>query len=153
MILKYETLASQPEKTLRKVCNFLDEPYAPEMLTMAGAPGHAKHGNSSFGEIEPGTISTRSIGRFRNILDPKDIQFIQTFSGKLMIGADYQPEPFTYSGDHKARFWLVHVPFNGASMLKSRIEEAMTIRRGEAIPDNRMITYPRHLETSPGILW
>ncbi len=38
MILRYETLALQPEETLQTICDFIGEPYSPDMLTMEGAP-------------------------------------------------------------------------------------------------------------------
>jgi hypothetical protein len=150
MILRYETLASQPEQTLRQVCDFLAEPYVPEMLTMEGAPDHAGSGNSSFGEIQPRTISTRSIGRFRSALDPKDIAFIQTVAGSLMTSAGYHLESSGLEGGQRAQFWLAHVPYNGASMLKSQFEGLVILRRGEAIPDNRLASQDLMLETSPG---
>src|SRR5207248_1408006 len=65
-IIRYETLAAQPEATLRDICAFLDEEYTPAMLSMEGAPGHLNRGsNSSYGKREPGHISTSSIGAFR----------------------------------------------------------------------------------------
>lgn len=36
-IIRYETLATKPEETLREICAFIGEDYAPDMLTMRGA--------------------------------------------------------------------------------------------------------------------
>ena len=96
--VRYETLASEPEKTCREVCDFLGEKFEPYMMTMKGAPDHGDiGGNSSFENFEPGTISTRSIGRFRKVLDPKDIAFIQTATGRDMVQFGYPLEPVQLS--------------------------------------------------------
>jgi hypothetical protein len=55
------------------------------MLTMKGAPEHLEQGgDSSFGDIEPGVISTRSIGRFPKVISKDEIAFIQQFASYLM---------------------------------------------------------------------
>ena len=41
--VRYETLASEPEKTCREVCDFLGEAFEPSMLTMQGAPDHGRY--------------------------------------------------------------------------------------------------------------
>lgn len=90
LVLRYETLAQHPETTLKKVCAFIDEPYRSEMLSMQGAPEHGESGgNSSFTRFEPGTISTRSIGRYRKVLAVEDIAFIQFCAGREMRQFDY----------------------------------------------------------------
>ena len=67
--VRYEDLASSPEATVRSICGFVDEPYAPEMLAMRGAPRLLEQGsNSSYGSRPPGVIATDSIGRFRVVL-------------------------------------------------------------------------------------
>lgn len=74
MVVRYEDLAASPEETLEEACEVIGESYEPSMLSMGDAPDHgAIGGNSSFGRIEPGTISTRSIGRFRTVLSPEGI--------------------------------------------------------------------------------
>ena len=39
-IVRYETLVCQPEATLREICTFLNEEYAPAMLSMDGSLVH-----------------------------------------------------------------------------------------------------------------
>jgi hypothetical protein len=92
MTIRYETLARAPEATLRGVCAFVGEPYADAMLRMEGAPDHAgAGGNSSFTRFEPGTISTKSIGRFREVLTPREIAFIQAVAAGRMRSFGYEP--------------------------------------------------------------
>lgn len=94
LVVRYETLAQQPEETMRQVCDFIGEPFMPEMMTMTGAPRYYKEGaNTSFEQVKPGVISTRSIGRFRQIISRWEIAFIQTFAGRLMAEFDYKLDP------------------------------------------------------------
>ena len=90
-LVRYEDLARNPEGLLVDLCDFLDEPYTPEMLGMQGVPEH-ESGNSSFEQFAPGTISTKGIGRFRTTLDRRDIAFIETVARRAMKRLDYQPD-------------------------------------------------------------
>ena len=89
IVVRYEDVVSKTEETVRAVCAFLGEDYAPEMLTMMGAPSHRdKGGNSSYGKREVGAISTDSLARYRQVLSMDDIKFIQDVckSGMLQFG-------------------------------------------------------------------
>jgi hypothetical protein len=92
LTVRYETLARDPETTMQTVCSFIGEPYEAEMLSMRGAPDHgAIGGNSSFARLEPGVISTRSIGRFRDVLAADDIAAIQALAGRRLQQFGYEP--------------------------------------------------------------
>lgn len=84
-VLRYESIATNPEETIREVCDFIEEPFTPEMLNMQGAPTFREKGsNSSYGQRDPGVISSDSIGRFRQVLTPLQIAFIQISAGREM---------------------------------------------------------------------
>lgn len=92
MILRYETLVTAPESTLRTVCEFIGEDYAPEMLDMGGAAGFREQGsNSSYGRREAGAITADSVGRFHQILSPAQTDFIQRAARQPMERMGYQP--------------------------------------------------------------
>ena len=58
LIVRYEDLAVAPEATMRRVCEFVDVPFSPAMFGMAGLPELLDSGgNSSFTDMQPGTIS------------------------------------------------------------------------------------------------
>jgi hypothetical protein len=112
LTVRYEDLAREPEATLRAVCAFLGEEYAPEMLAMHGAPDHGSiGGNSSFSRFAPGTISTRSIGRFREVLSPTDLAFLQLVTGRRMrrLGYDLVDVPWSSSAERR-RFLVAVLP-------------------------------------------
>jgi hypothetical protein len=98
LVVRYETLAQQPEETMRMVCDFIGEPFMPAMMTMTGAPRYYKEGaNTSFEQVKPGVISTKSIGRFSQIISQWEIAFIQTFAGRVMAQFDYELAPVRLS--------------------------------------------------------
>jgi hypothetical protein len=96
LLVRYEDLVSDPDATMRRVCAFVALDYDPEMLTMRGAPEHLDRGgnNSSFGDLETARISTRAVGRYREVLSPSELMFIQLVAGREMraVGYDLAPE-------------------------------------------------------------
>ncbi len=126
LIVHYETLAAQPEVTLRNVCAFLGEAFTATMLNMEGAPAHRnKGGNSSYGKREPGRISTSSIGRFRKVLSQRDIAFMQGYARQAMLAHGYQPEPVQLSLRERIMFALIDWPANMVRILALRVIETM----------------------------
>lgn len=97
-IIRFESLVSHPEDTMKDICHFIGEEYTPAMLTMDGTPGYRdKGGNSSFQRHEPGTISRAPVGRFRKVLSRSDVAFIQAYAGREMAAFDYDLEPMHFA--------------------------------------------------------
>lgn len=139
-IIRYETLASEPEETLRWICSFIDEPYAPEMLHMEGAPVFLEKGsNSSYGRREPGVISTDSIGRFRQVLSPRQTAFIQLFAGKEMASFGYGSERLDMRFRERLRYTVWDVPVQTANVAAWRVRETVRDRRGRPVPTYRLV--------------
>ncbi|MGH2382324.1 MAG: sulfotransferase family protein [Candidatus Limnocylindria bacterium] len=124
-IVRYETLANDPEATLRDLCAFVDEPYEPAMLAMGGASDFREAGgNSSFGRFATGHISTASIGRYRNVLSESQVAFMQALAGDAMAAHGYEPSPIALSGPGVLRYRLIDRPTNVALMGAWRLREA-----------------------------
>jgi len=90
LILNYENLLQSPEEVLRRVTDFLgiqDDPVL-RIPTTGGAPWE---GNSMFGDTFD-AISTAPIGRYRENLEQKQIQAIETVLRRGMSIMGYQPE-------------------------------------------------------------
>lgn len=140
MVVRYETLAAQPEATLREICAFIGEPYAPEMLAMESA-GYLndKGGNSSYGQRERGVISTSSVGRFRKVLAPGEIAFMQAFAGDEMRSYNYELEPLRLRGREAALYALGGYPLNLARMLAWYGREELQNRIGRNLPAYRIV--------------
>jgi hypothetical protein len=150
LIVRYEDLAREPEQTMQRVCAFIGEPYTPEMLTMEGAPEHRdKGGNSSFGAITPGVISTGPIGRYRSVLTGPEIEFIQLWAGRDMLAFGYQPEPAQLTARRRLAFMLADLPVNMARMFGWLALSTATMRRGIRVPAGRLLDLQGGVEGTP----
>lgn len=139
MVVRYEDLAARTVETLEAVCSFLGEPYEPSMLAMGGAPDHgAIGGNSSFGRIEPDTISTSSIGRFRTVLRPEEIAYLQLSCGRYMKEHGYLPGPIGLSSRERSVFMVRDVPLNSLRVAGWVALDWVKERRGRTVPDRRL---------------
>ena len=139
LVVRYESLVSYPEETLHQICVFIDEVYSPAMLTMQGVPEHREQGgNSSYEQFKPGEISTRSIGRFREVVSKRDIAFIQLCAGELMTTFDYDLEPNQFSLSDGLSYYLNVLPTNLARMTYHLMLKEYRDGRGRSIPDRRI---------------
>jgi hypothetical protein len=125
-IVRYETLVERPEETLREVCEFLDEEYAPEMLAMAGATKYRDkllHGAI----LEPGQspLSPQYIGLFRDKIPKGEIAFMQFYAGRKMRQYDYKIEPLNFSPVERLRYAFVDWPSQFVRMAFWRTMEAI----------------------------
>jgi hypothetical protein len=139
MILRYETLASRPEETLRKVCAFIGEEYAPQMLSMDAVPEMKERGgNSSYGQFERAVISTRSIGRFRDVLTESEILFIQMFAKHEMEHYDYELEPLHLTPRDRLTFYTGTLPLNSLRMVGWQALASWRMKK-EPIPASKIL--------------
>jgi hypothetical protein len=146
-IIRYETLAAQPEETLREVCAFIGEEYSPAMLAMEGAENFREEGgNSSYGQRDPGQISTSSIGRFRKMLKQQDIAFMQALAGREMLRYDYPLVPVQLPVKERLLFRLVDLPLNFARLKAWQIREDYWDRKGREIPPYRIVPETRAVQ-------
>ena len=141
LAIRYEDLTSDPEGTLQKICDFIDEPYAEEMLSMRGAKDFRdKGGNSSYSQRKPGKITTSSIGKYRSVLTKYQVFFLQLFSKRSMLNFGYEMDQIRFSGFDWLRFILFEFPFNVARMLAWLGREAVLNRIGRALPSERVVS-------------
>ena len=135
-IVRYEDLAREPDRVMREVCAFFGEAFEPEMLRMGAEPEHTAAGaNSSFGDIEPGAISTKAIGRYRTGLSPMEWRFVQAMAGPLMRAMGYELDEVELRGT-RLRYYAWFLPLNAARMLGWMTFARITIRRGRDVPPN-----------------
>lgn len=140
MAIRYETLVAHPEETVRQICAFIGEPYAPEMLAMQGAPEFSQDGgNSSYGSRKPGTISTDSIGKYRKVLSAYDIRFIQTRAREQMAAWGYALEPLAWTGRDQAVYAARHLPISAAQFWGWRVLNSVENHRGRSLPAYRIV--------------
>lgn len=139
-IIRFEDLAGDPEGTMREVCAFIGEEYIPEMLTMSGASDHTSSGgNSSFGKIEPGKISQKPIGRYREVLSNIEIAYIQLVAGKFMTHLGYEHALVKLSAKEMFKFYGQVVPSSLMRTIGWILLNEIKILRGEPLPRSRML--------------
>jgi hypothetical protein len=140
LLLRYEDLATKPEETLRKVCAYIGEEYTSEMLSMGGEQEFRDSGgNSSFNKIEPGTISTKSIGRYRDVLTPYELQFIQQTCGKILKEFDYPFEKVKLTLSQNIKYYGWMLPMLSLRMTAYNIVSWIFLQRKNLAPATRFI--------------
>jgi hypothetical protein len=137
--VRYEDLVRAPDTTMRLVCSFIGEPYVPEMLAMAGVPTHTVAGaNSSFGDLEPGAISTKGIGRYRTLLSPEELRFLETTLGRAEESVGYQREEAPLLLTTWPHYYGWFFPSNLARMIAWTAVSRVRIARGRSLPASRL---------------
>jgi hypothetical protein len=117
LTVRYETMVSQPEQTLRQVCDFLGEAYMPAMLTMDGAPAFRQ--KISAGRDIPADqspVSTEYIGLYKGRVPKDEIAFIQSHAASEMAAYQYEPDEIHFSAEEWLRYNLVDRPVNVVKM-------------------------------------
>jgi hypothetical protein len=98
-----------------------------------------KGSNSSYGPRDPGEISTRSIGRYRDVLSPREIAFIQLVAGSEMAVFGYERDSTRLGAAGRVRFAVGDVPLGSAHLLAWHAREAIRDRRGRPVPGYRLV--------------
>jgi hypothetical protein len=143
MIVRYEDLAGRTEETLRQICSFVDEHYAPEMLAMGGARKFRERGgNSSYGPREPGRISTSSVGKYRQVLSRQQVLFLQAFAAGSMRRYGYAPMDISLSIGEWIQFVGWEFPVNVVLMLAWLLRELWRDMVGREVPSERLVSGP-----------
>ena len=138
-MVRYETLASSPEITIRSICDFIGEPYEPAMLEMRGVEDAADYaGNSSFEQIGSGEISTGSIGRFHAMLTARTIASVQVIAGGWMSVHNYPKVPITMSPADRAHLWVGDLPMQAARTAGWLLDDRVKRRRARDVPSRRL---------------
>ena len=95
MDIKYETLAREPEATLRRICEFIGEEYSPSMLNFHQSEVAQTRARvvKNPGGVSPAPlaepVSDRFIGVYKELLSVKDQRIFAAIAGYEL---DYEPE-------------------------------------------------------------
>jgi hypothetical protein len=140
LIVRFEDLVTDTESTVRRVCDFLDEPFVESMLEMGSAPTHRRR---LMGDT-PGRVDLSSsyIGRFRSGVPRLELAYIQDKARAGMDRYGYQPVPVEMSPAERIRYHLFESPNQTLRRLAWRtVEEAQQAapRLVPRRPGSRMI--------------
>jgi len=124
LVVRYEDLVTHPGETVRAVCEFLDEEYVPAMLAMPGAPDRRDR-LAARSSLPPSScpLTTEYIGRYRSVVPPHEIAFVQMHARRLMRRYGYGAQPGALRGTGSARF-VLDWPNQAARMVAWRAREA-----------------------------
>ncbi|MFP3914997.1 MAG: sulfotransferase family protein [Actinomycetota bacterium] len=108
LVVRFEDLVHRPDETVRRVCEFLGEEFAPSMLEMAGAPTHRRR---MMGETPgPVRLSPEYIGRFRGRVPPGEIEYIQRHAALGMARYGYEKAPLDMTMRERLGYHLIESP-------------------------------------------
>ena len=90
--VRYERLVDNPEQELRRVCEFIDEPFSPAMLDYHKvnrdlrqvAPAERGHHGNLAKPVMRGNTE-----KWRSALTPQDQQIVETVAGRTLAAAGY----------------------------------------------------------------
>jgi hypothetical protein len=87
LVVRYETLVTQPEATLQSICAFVGEDFDPAMTRLDGARRYDAERAAS---VDGSAVSTEYIGRYRDALAPRDVAFIEQVAQRHMARFGYE---------------------------------------------------------------
>ncbi len=88
--LHYEDLVAEPEKELRKLCDFLGEEFAPEMTEPAKVAEFAVPERKVWHKLTHGEVTTSRIGTWRDRLSPEEIGLSERIMGRQLRRRGYE---------------------------------------------------------------
>ncbi len=88
---RYESLVTDPEASLRALCDFLGEPYDPSMLDYQRVARRQPASKGAHLEARE-VLHSGSIGRWRREMTPFQRQLAQTVAGPLLAELGYAPD-------------------------------------------------------------
>ena len=114
LIVRAESLAAEPEATLRHVCEHAEVPFDPQMVRPASG--------DPFGAL------AASVGTFRRRLGAGQVAFVQGFAGRTMAELGYPPDPVRLDAAGRLRFWFVDAPLGLGRLAAARARTVVTGR-------------------------
>ncbi len=112
-VLRFEDMVTDPDQSLRAVCNFLGEVYDSRILNMTGAPDqrekmiHRSHGNMS-----ASPLSSEYIGIYRKQIPLLELAFMQFVLRPRMTNFGYHLDPINLNVSQRGEFYFSTVPLN-----------------------------------------
>jgi hypothetical protein len=134
-LLRYETLVTDPDATLREVCAFLGEPYEPSMLDLGAVPTYRSRLLASIDSLPPearpapgSVISPAFIGAYRDVVTPQEVAFMQARAGIEMTSLGYEHDRVLLGRAAGIRQRLVDGPLDALRMYAWWAREALAYR-------------------------
>ena len=118
MTVKFEDMVNETEQTIRRVCEFLNEEFYPDMLGMPEAVEHRdKLIERSHGDPEKPPLSAQYIGVYHDEVPKEEIAFMQSISRRSLDRFGYAPDTIRFTLLERARYLLLSWPLNFVRMI------------------------------------
>lgn len=134
-LMRYETLVTDPEATVRDLCAFLGEAFEPSMLELGAVPTYRAKLEASIETLPPEArpasglpISPAFIGGYRDHVSPSEVAFIQARAGTEMAAFGYRLEPIRLEGTARLRQRFIDGPLDALRMYGWWAREALAYR-------------------------
>ncbi len=138
-IVRFEELLANPETKVKEICDFIEAPFSQEMFSLSGDPEYAKKGgNSSFGSITPGVISTKPVKRYRKTLSATEIAFIQRCARREMLEQNYELDTPEFDPQERLQYLAVDFPIHLARMAGSMVVSTFKRKWFGGVPESRL---------------
>jgi hypothetical protein len=94
--VRYEDLVTEPEVQMRRLCEFLGEPFTENLLRheQRGFKGFAERETHKLRTLEP--VTSSRVARYRNKMTPGEIAVYQMVAGPELRENGYELEPFGF---------------------------------------------------------
>jgi hypothetical protein len=86
--VRYETLVSEPARTMEIVCRFLDLDYEPAMLDFWRSS--AEHIGAHHSDLIFNPVTTRSVNKWKKELTPRDVRHFELLAGPELRALGYE---------------------------------------------------------------
>ena len=111
LVVRYESMVSDPEETITMVCDFLGIKYMPSMVQLDQIPRFRIRTESDQHTGSP--LTSKFIGQFRQDLSYGQISFIEFFSRSPMIKFQYPMVDSLGNGNQRKseilKIWLLNL--------------------------------------------
>jgi hypothetical protein len=115
VIVQYETLVTEPEPTIRRVCALIDERFRPAMLELPSSPRYS----AQRAQGEP-VITDRFVGVHDAALDPRAQHHIAAVAGGCMRTFGYAPFPIRVASRMRLQATVADWPVVAARTIRRR---------------------------------
>lgn len=132
LVVRFEDLMSDPEQSVRQVCDFLDEEFDPVMMLMNASPRHRDR--MAVASTGSDFVSSQFIGLYKERVDPAEAAFIELHARNAMLRRGYNPDGETRLDS--ARGALTEWPSQMLRMMAWRTVEELQQRFPRMLPRN-----------------
>lgn len=151
--VRYEELVREPEEILKKICDFVDEKYYPQMLEFHKTPIGIQRGKQRDHAPLGHPVSDRHVGIYKHLLSIRDQQIYAAIAGETHKEAGYELDvnPIEISEEEKTllqeedgRIRAARLDGHGGHIIfesyRDWLVEQRIIRKQKGIWSNRDVT-------------